>query len=91
MAGHGRKSHILAKVMLEAIYLDLNLCSATFCMISNQFVSDSTSSHQLNRHNSSLQRLLKAVREIMGVKVPSVYEMLRNVLLHICGPEWKRF
>lgn len=65
MAGHGRKSHILAKVMLEAIYLDLNLGSATFCVISNQFVSDSTSSHQLNRRNSSLQRLLKAVREIM--------------------------
>lgn len=27
MAGHGRESHVLAKVMLQSTYLDLNLGS----------------------------------------------------------------
>lgn len=41
MAGPGRKSHVLAKVMLEDTYLGLNLGSATYCVTSSHLVRDS--------------------------------------------------
>lgn len=41
MAGPGRKSHVLAKVMLEATYLGLNLGSATYGVTSSQLAQDS--------------------------------------------------